>query len=58
MTKENMQQKLLLCIQEVLEGKNQTEQLWVWGKNEFGQLGSTHANYVPRPLARSPTPNA
>lgn len=45
-TKLNMQQKLMLCLEELLEGKNQSDQLWVWGKNEFGQLGTTKANYV------------
>lgn len=46
MSKLNMQQKFLLCIEEVLEGKNECEQIWVWGKNDYGQLGVTHANYV------------
>jgi hypothetical protein len=44
--KLNMQQKFMLCIEEVVEGKNEYEQLWVWGKNDYGQLGVSHANYV------------
>jgi hypothetical protein len=32
-TKLNMQQKLILCIEEVLEGRNECDQLWGWGKN-------------------------
>jgi hypothetical protein len=45
-SKLNMQQKFILCIEEVIEGKNEYEQLWVWGKNDWGQLGVAHANYV------------
>ena len=43
-----MQQKLLLCIDDIMEGKgkHQNDQIWVWGKNDFGQLGVSHANYV------------
>ena len=33
MTKLNMQQKLILSIQELQEGRNEYDQLWVWGKN-------------------------
>ena len=56
--KLNMQQKLLLCIEEAVEGRNESDQLWVWGKNDYGQLGLSHANYVTIPLFRSHTPSA
>lgn len=46
MNKLNMQQKFMLCINEVIQGKNERDQIWVWGKNDYGQLGVTHANYV------------
>ena len=55
LTKLNMQQKLILCIEEVVEGKNEYDQLWVWGKNEYGQLGMISANYVTRKWLRSRT---
>jgi hypothetical protein len=41
MTKENLQQKLLMCIEERLRRKSNDDKLWGWGKNESGQLGSS-----------------
>lgn len=50
-SKLNMQQKLLLCIEEAVEGRNERDQVWVWGKNDYGQLGLSHANYVLPPYS-------
>ena len=45
-TKQNMQQKLLTSIDEEMKKKSSHDQLYGWGKNEYGQLGSSSANYV------------
>jgi hypothetical protein len=45
-TKQNMQQKFLMLLHEVIENKHKIDTLYGWGKNENGQLGSRNANYV------------
>ena len=45
-TKQNHQQKFLTSLEDQLKKKSNQDQLYGWGKNEFGQLGSSNANYV------------
>ena len=49
-TKVNMQQKFLMSIEDHLHHRRfDLDQLWGWGKNEFGQLGSSGANFIKYP---------
>jgi alpha-tubulin suppressor-like RCC1 family protein len=48
-TTQNMQHKLLMCVDEIINRKSNNDQLWGWGRNDNGQLGSSSANFVARP---------
>lgn len=45
-TTQNMQQKFLMSIDEHLNKKFTNDQLWGWGRNDTGQLGSSSANVI------------
>lgn len=48
-TTQNMQQKFIMSIEQNMNKKSNNDQLWGWGKNQSGQLGSSSAVFISKP---------